>query len=79
MKHTKDITVTVTVRLCPAERRALNYKWLRTLYAIPQREAAHDATACTRTSAKRFISTLLGQEIDRLTLEYLTAKKESES
>lgn len=73
--NAKEITVTLTVSLAPADRRAINYKWLRTLYAVPQDEAAREATACTRSTAERFLKILMAEALDRITFEYLDVKK----
>ena len=79
MTPPKDLTVTITVRLCPAERRALGYKRLRALYGVPQSDAALEAVAVTRGTAHDHLAGIISQEIDRLTIEYLTAHRKAKA
>jgi len=72
--NAKEITVTLTVSLAPADRRAINYKTARVLYAVPEAEAAREATACTRSTAERFLKILMAESLDRITFEYLDKK-----
>ena len=79
MTAPKEITVNLTIHLAPAERRALGYKRLRALYGVPQSDAAREAQAVTRGTAHDDLAALLAREIDRLTLEYLTAYRKEQN
>ena len=77
MRHAKEITITVTVRLCPDERRAINYSHLRSLYATPSPEAALAATAANRASCKRWIEGAVAHAVEFQLSHYLDARKKA--